>query len=326
MVIDPDNRVYVTYERYNGSNWHIYLSRYDGATVSIWDNDTATPNWTTTMADGDPIDTNTANDASDPSIAVETDGTVYISYNQADGADVHVYLSRYDGTKVSIWDNDTANWTTTLSDGDPVDTGTTNWSLASELAIDQNGILYIVHHQEAGANYHHIYLSRYDGTEVSIWDNDTASWSTTLSEGDPIDVNNGNDAFFPQLAIDSDGKVFMTYYSVEAVNKIYINRHDGSELSIWDNDTASWTTTIADGDPINTDTTGWPTSPNLAISHDGTVYFTYARFDGGSGHVFLSRCLNSITQPNLSTPNDPGPVVSGSSGGSGGCFINTMLK
>jgi hypothetical protein len=297
MVIDPFNRVYITYEHYNGTNWHIYLSRYDGTDVGIWDNDTA--NWTTTMSDGDPIDTNTANDAAKPSISVDLmDGIVYVSFDQSDGTNYHVYLSRYDGAEVSIWDNDTTDWTTTLTDGDPIDTGAANWAHAVDLAIDENGTVYLVHMQSDGADYH-VFLSRYDGVEVSIWDNDTASWSTTLSEGDPIDINNGNEAFYPQLAIDSDGKVFISYFSNDITNQIYINRYDGTEVSIWDNDTASWTTTLADGDPINTNTGGWGASPNLAIGDDGTVYFTYSR----SGHVYLSRCLNTITPPPpLTTP------------------------
>ena len=147
-----------------------------------------------------------------------------------------------------------------------------------------------------------MYLNRYDGTDVSIWDNDTASWSTTLADGDPIDINNGNEAQHPQLAIDSDGKVFISYYSRKGVNQLYINRYDGTEVSIWDNDTASWTTSLADGDPINTDTAGWPSSPNLSIGDDGTVFFTYQRSNGSNYHVYLSRCLNTITPTFLSIP------------------------
>jgi hypothetical protein len=68
------------------------------------------------------------------------------------------------------------------------------------------------HHSFASdVGKYHLYLSRYDGTEVSIWDNDTSSWTTTLANGDPIDTGTANSVDEPQIAIDSTGIVYVTY-------------------------------------------------------------------------------------------------------------------
>lgn len=61
--------------------------------VRIWDNGATT--WTTTFADGDPIDTGTANNAFLPEMAIDSNDIVYVTYYQSNGAGFYVYLSRY---------------------------------------------------------------------------------------------------------------------------------------------------------------------------------------------------------------------------------------
>ncbi len=38
-------------------------------------------------------------------LAVDSQDRVYVAFRQDDGAQDHVYLARYDGTDVKIWDN-----------------------------------------------------------------------------------------------------------------------------------------------------------------------------------------------------------------------------
>jgi uncharacterized membrane protein len=80
--------------------------------ASIWDN--GIPGWTTTFSEGDPIDTNSPNNASSTQLAIDSNGIVYVTYSQSDGTKNHIYLSRYDGTNVHIWNN-TTGWTTTFA-------------------------------------------------------------------------------------------------------------------------------------------------------------------------------------------------------------------
>ena len=374
IAIDANGFVYITYRQYAGINSHIYLSRYDGVNVSIWDKDSS--NWTTSFDEGDPIDTGNANSAFDPQLAINGNGIVYLVYELFDGKRYSIYLSRYDGTKVEIWDNDISdwsatfadgdsintgsekceypqlavdpdgvlyitfrqynsdrsniyisrydgfnistwdnnlsNWTSTIADGDPIDTGTADHACESQLAIDDFGIVYITYRQYDGGQSN-IYLGRYDGTEFSIWDKDTSSWITTLSDGDPIDTGSANHAHHPHLKIDKNGVVYVTYYKYDGQRyHIYLSRYDGSEISIWDNDTASWTTSLSDGDPIDTGTPNNARDPRLAIDSQGAVHVTFYHSDGARDHIYLSRYQSTETSSSVTL-----------SGGGGGCFISS---
>jgi hypothetical protein len=289
LAIDSTGIVYATYRQWSGVpilSHHIYLTRCDGTDVRIWDNDTA--NWTTNLSDGDPIDTGTTNDAWVPQLAIDSKDVVYVTYRQFAGGNWHIFLSRYDGTDVRIWDNDTSNWTTTFANGDPIDTGTANGADEPQLAIDANDVVYVTYRQSDGAQ-DHIYLSRYDGTDVRIWDNDTTDWITNFAVGDPIDTGIAG-AFQPHLAIDSNDVVYVTYRQSDFFdNHIYLNRYDGTDVRIWDNDTADWITNFAVGDPIDTGTTNDADEPRLAIDANEVVYVAYRQIAGGNWHIFLSR-------------------------------------
>jgi hypothetical protein len=270
------------------SNNHVYLSRYDGNDVRIWNNTTG---WTTTFANGNPIDTGTNNDALFPQLGIDSTNPtnqVYVTYYQYDGTNRHIYLSRYDGTNVHIWNN-TTGWTTTFANGNPIDTGTNNDAWDPQLAIDSTNRVYVTYYQSDGSN-DHIYLSRCDGNDVRIWENDgTPGWTTTFSEGDPIDTGTTNDALFPQLGIDSNDAAYVTYYqSYGTKNHIYLSRCYGNDVRIWDNGTPGWTTTFANGDPIDTGTANDAYKPQLAIDSNNRVYITYYQSDGSNNHIYLS--------------------------------------
>ncbi|MFQ5503113.1 MAG: hypothetical protein ACE5EQ_12590, partial [Phycisphaerae bacterium] len=184
------------------------------ADVEIWDNGASA--WTDTFANGDPIDNGTINSTGMPSMAVDSQGRMYVTYYQYDGSNLHVYLSRYDGTDVKIWDNDTSAWTDTFSDGDPIDTGTANTASSPQLAVDSQDRVYVTFIQLLGG-YTRIYLSRFDGTDVMIWDNDASAWTDTFADGDPIDTGTANSAYATQLAVDSQDRVYVAF-----------NQYDGS--------------------------------------------------------------------------------------------------
>jgi hypothetical protein len=286
LAIDSSGIVYVTYRQWSGLSHHIYLSRCDGTDVRIWDNDTTS--WTTTLSDGDPIDTGTTDDTGVPQLAIDSNDVVYVTYRQQIGSIRHIYLSRYDGTDVRIWDKDAPGWTTTFADGDPIDTGTANSAFEPQLAIDSNDVVYVIYRQSDGAQ-NHIYLSRYDGTDVRIWDNVTG-WTTTFADGDSIDTGTANSAFEPQLAIDSNDVVYVTYrQQIFLANwHIYLSRYDGTDVRIWDIATG-WTTTFANGDPIDTGMAADAALPQLAIDSNDVVYVTYRQWNFSADHIYLSR-------------------------------------
>ena len=110
----------------------------------VWIWDSSNLEWTTTLTDGDPIDTTNAEDAITPQTAIDASGNIYVVCRQDDTVGIdsgRIYLSRYERSgQVKIWDNDNRTWTTTLSDGDSIDTGRIGLSAQTpQLAIDSNG-------------------------------------------------------------------------------------------------------------------------------------------------------------------------------------------
>ena len=192
--------------------------------VKIWDNDN--PEWTDVFGNGDPIDTNANQNAYVPQIANDSQDRVYVTYYQYDGIATHIYLTRYDGIDVRIWDNDTKSWTLTFTDGDPIDTNTAQNAYKSQITVDSQDHVYVTYYQSDGTATH-IYLTRYDGTDVRIWDNDTKSWTDSFGDGDPIDTNADQNAYVPQIAVDSQDRVYVTFQQKFTSVKyhIYLSRY-----------------------------------------------------------------------------------------------------
>ncbi len=147
------------------ASWALHAQAAD---VEIWDDDTQS--WSDTFATGDLIDTGAAQWSGSPDVVVDSQDRVYVAFHQSDGAQEHIYLVRYDGTDVRVWDNDTSAWTDTLTNGDPIGNGTANDCRDAELAVDSQDRVYVAFYQLDGANWR-VHLSRYDGTDVKIWDN-----------------------------------------------------------------------------------------------------------------------------------------------------------
>ncbi|MBE9580960.1 MAG: hypothetical protein IMF18_05010, partial [Proteobacteria bacterium] len=155
--------------------------------------------------------------------------------------------------------------------------------------------------------------------KVEIWDNDTTDWITTFANGDPIDTGTGNAALHPQLAIDRQDRVYVTYYqSFTGHNHIYLSRYDGTDVRIWDNDTTDWITTFANGDPIDTGTDNSAYNPQVVVDSNHIVYVTYYQSFTGKNHIYLSGYVDDPQSPSQPLPPSGG-------GGGGGCFVGTVV-
>ena len=172
---------------------------------------------------------------STPQTAIDASGNIYVVFRQDDtvGIDIgRIYLSRYERSgQVKIWDNDNRTWTTTLSDGDSIDTGRIGLSAQTpQLAIDSNGWVYVVFAQSDGIR-DRIYISRFNGTDVRIYAG-SGIWSTNFADGNPIDANTGSSAGMPQLAIDSTNQVYITFHQNNgSENHIYLSRFNGLDIT-----------------------------------------------------------------------------------------------
>ncbi len=280
IVVDANNNVYIAFRGRVGQITRIYLARYNGTRMEVWDNDTSA--WITDFTGSDPIDTGTDNSGDLPQTVIDSNNNVYVTYQKSNGTKKHIYLSRYDGTSVKIWDNDTASWTTTFASGDPIDTGIAQDAINPQIAKDSNNNIYVTYSQSDGAKTH-IYLSRYDGTSVKIWDNGASAWTTTFGNGDSIDKGTADNATFPQIAIDSNNIVYISYLQIlNTLDSAYLSRYDGTSVKIWDNGASTWTTTFANGDPINLSPTyaiGVFEGVDIVIDSDNKVYVIIDQLD-----------------------------------------------
>ncbi len=286
LAADSMGRVYAAFEQ----GEHIYLSRYDGIDVRIWDHDAT--NWTTHFSDGDPIDTGMTNGVAGVELAVDGSNRVYVVYTQSDGANSRLHINCYDGVSMRIWDADTTNWTATLGAGDPVDTGPGYTVLADiALAVDGADRLTIAFRQNSAAGYRP-YLCRYNGTDVRLWDRDTQSWTATFADGDAVASGN---ALNVALAVDGLDTLYACYREYrDGAYHVYLVRHDGTDVRLWDNDAPGWTTNFNDGDPIDLGEAKYAIPSALAVDASNRVYcaFVQATTTGGdpSGYrPYLSR-------------------------------------
>ena len=220
----------------------------------VWIWDSTNLQWTTTLNDGKPIDTTADRNATDPQTAVDSSGNTYAVFRQIDGAgNGRIYMSRYDTSGVvTIWDNDSQTWTLNLDSGDPIDADTGNDARDPQLAIDSNDWVYVVFSQIDGTGSDRIYISRYNGTSVRIYAG-AGIWSAAFGLGSPIDADTSFPARAPQLAVDSNDQVYVTFYQNDgSEDHIYLSRYNGIDVRIWQN-SFTWTTTFTNGNPIDTD-------------------------------------------------------------------------
>jgi hypothetical protein len=289
IAVDYNGVVYAVFVQTNGSENHVYLSRYNGTNVEIWDN--GAPGWTTTLANGDPIDLGTASAASVPQLAIDLNNNVYVAFVQG----TNIYLSRYDGTSVNIWDSTPGVWTNIFANGTTIDNTAMLFSASPQIAIDSSNNVYVTYTADAAPGGHvHIFLSRYNGTDVRIWDNGITNWTTTFTNGDPIDTGITTGAGSSKIAVDSTGKVYVAFvkYNAGSIMHLYLSRYNGTNAEIWNNDApAGWTTTFANGDPIDTGTASNINGNgyDLAVDSTGKVYVAFAQYNGAQPYIYLSR-------------------------------------
>ena len=69
---------------------------------------------------------------------------------------------------------------------------------------------------------------------MKIWDNGASEWTDTFVDGDPIDAATGEDAYKPQIVVDSGGRVYIPYYQSDGEDlRVYLSRYDGTDVKIW---------------------------------------------------------------------------------------------
>ncbi len=169
----------------------------DGTRQNVWAN-RFTPATGWGMAEL--LETDDVGSALSPQVAVDSNG------------DAVAVWSQLDGTRQNIWAN-----RFTVADG---------WGMAELIEIDNAG----------GASSPQVALdpdgnavavwSQFDGTLNNIWANrstEAAGWG----EAEPIETDNADNAFFPQVALDPNGNAVAVWSQSDGtLNNIWANRFE----------------------------------------------------------------------------------------------------
>ena len=320
LAIDSLNNVYVTYRQNDGAFFNVYLSRFSIANgIQIWNTDFPS-GWTTIPTNGDPVGLSGASgNALGPDLAIDSNDQVYIVYAQQDTGIDRVFLSRFNGTDIQIWGDP---WTTNLALAKPIDTGNTQAD-SPQVIVDSSDNIYVVYGQLVGG-ISRIHLSRWNGTNVQIWDTGIPEWTVTLSDGDPIDAATGQAALATEMTLDTFDRVYIAFHQIDGLaTQVFLSRYDDTAVpsspavEIWDQTAQAWTTTFTDGDPIDAGTGGSALFPQLAANAWDEVYISYYQNNGSENHIFFN------VSENLGTPPTP-PSGGGGSSSGGSCFLSSM--
>ena len=281
LAVDAFDRVYVVFAQSDGIRDRIYISRYNtiessGPVVRIYSAG-RTGGWTTRFSEGSPIDADTGGAAERPRVAIDTAGQVYVTFCQENGSQSHVYLSRFNGIDVRIWDVDVDNWTAIFANGDPIDTDLFREADSPQIAVDSGNRVYVAYRQEDG-DFFNIYLNRFsEANGLQVWATDfPARWTATLDSGDPVGLSNASgDARAPTLAIDTRDRVYLAYAQGKDDNdRLFLTRFDGTAMQLW---SGTWRSDRFDlAQPIDTGDTAVNGSQVIADADDN-IYVAFGQ-------------------------------------------------
>ncbi len=283
LVADSTGCVTLAGWQKKDGGYGIFAARIADDAVKVWDAQTSL--WTIDSYKADPINKGTTPYIVDQMMAADTNGNSYMIYYESG----NIWLDRINESGVTIWNN--GSWSTTLTGGSALDQGTGNASAAA-MVNDSTGNLYILLGYDGGT-----YLQRYDGGNLKAWDNDSLSWSTTLSDGDSLDRGYGNGK--PKwIGVDGNDDVyFLTEeYANTSSNRFYLGRYDGTDVRMWNQNATAWTTNFTNATTLFLeDLSTAPELEEVAADPKGGIYYTVSKYifppEGGviMGH-YLMHC------------------------------------
>ena len=198
-------------------------------------------------------------DAAYPQVAMDNGGNAIIVWYQSDGTNWQIFKSEYrNGTWIhpaSINDNISP---------DGQDAG------SPHVAMDNNGNSIIVWYQNDGANYQ-IYRSEYRN----------GAWTHPSGLVDNISPN-GQDAAYPQVAVDNNSNAIIVW-----------QQYDGTNWQIFKSEyrNGTWTYPASLSDNISPD--GQDASyPQVAMDNGGSAIIVWSQLSGTYSQIFKSEFRN----------------------------------
>jgi len=291
----------------------------DQERTSVWDATSGLFNASAVSAStatGTSLDQGTAFSASANSSAVDSQGIVYTAFIQSNGAENHAYLSRFTGKQAEIWDHSATAWTTTMANGEPIDTAVAG-RITTEVKvhIDSNDDVFVAMiHEDTNSSVGHLHVTRYDSSAgtLGIHDNAGPSWNATLSSGDVIDDSTTSQASTTPVMVSDGTNVYFSYVQSDgAANHIFISRVVSSTAAatVLDSSGPSWSATLTAATPIDVGTSNQVSkSPSMAIDTAGTnIYVAYSQqiAAGVNSHIHVTRVITASATPGIADNAGP---------------------
>jgi len=290
IAVDKDDNVYTSFIQNDGLIDRLYLVRFNNTdnSMEIWDSTNGPAgDWTTTLADGTAIDDG-AEDTANPAIAINSINDVYILYQQEVVGVESIFVVRYVQAN-----NEIQNWVGAL------DTATGEDATAARIVIDKDDVVYGAYRQVVGGD-RRLFLIRFEpvADEIRVFVDSTGLWSTDLTDGEPIDDDNGGVSQVQLLMNDKD-----LYLAYRAGGEIWLNQYDFSEddVLVWDDDTNKFLNldpgnSVADKVSRDLDIVS-ARNPRINVDGNGNVYITYIGVIGlGEDSLYMSRVTGSDLQ------------------------------
>jgi hypothetical protein len=210
-------------------------------------------------------------DTNYPQVAMDNNGNAIIVWQQSDGSNLQVFKSEYRG---GVWTNPSS-----LTDNISPDGQDTYYP---QVAMDNSGNAIIIWEQYNGSKYQ-VFKSEYRG---GVWTN-PSSLSDNISP-------DGQDANYPQVAMDNNGNAIITWYQSDGANwQIFKSEY---RSGVWTNPSSLTDNISPDGqDAYN---------PQMAMDNNGNAIITWCQSDGSKYQIFKSEFRGGVwTHPSSLSDN-----------------------
>jgi hypothetical protein len=295
VAVAPDGTVYVAFTS-------------DASNLVAGDTNNTSDVFVKNLTTGDLARVSTARDGTQgdyysysPSVAVASDGTVYVAFYSPSNLVAGDTNNNPDVFVKNLATGDLAR-VSTARDG----TQGNNGSLGPSLAVAPDGTVYVAFYSYAS---NLVTGDTNDASDVFV---------KNLTTGDVARVSTASDgtqgfglySFGPSVAVAPDGTVYVAFYSY-ASNLVAGDTNNTSDVFVKNLTTGDLARVSAASDGIQGN--GYSSDPSVAVAPDGTVYvafdskasnFAPGDYNGAFDVFLFSQITTDVTIPEISNPGD----------------------
>ncbi len=248
VAMDDDGNAIICWRQSDGSKVQIFKSEYRAGV------------WTHPGGLSDNLSPD-AQHAYEPQVAMDNNGNAIIAWYQSDGVHNQIFKSEYRG---GVWTHPGG-----LSDNISPDA---QHAYAPQVAMDNNGNAMIAWHQYDGAR-NQIFKSEY---RAGVWTH-PGGLSDNISP-------DGQDALFPQVAMDSIGNAILVWQQSDgSQNQIFKSEYRGG---VWTHPSGLSDNISPDGQHAGI--------PQVAMDNNGNAVIAWQQSDGSQTQIFKSEYRGGV--------------------------------